>query len=815
MKRKSFTKLVCILCMILVLSCLVMACEDTQENYALKDLGTLYLEDGMPDVKTLSSGEGASASSVQGTISWGDQVAKVGTNEYTYTFTTADGAIFEGKVNLTFVQIESIAITTEPTKKNYTDSETFDKTGMVVTATYTGNVTREVSAYTVDKTALTVDDTEVTATYLEKTATTAITVSHSWDEGVVTTKATTYKDGVTTFTCTHCNETKTEAIHNYATEFTLDVEATATTNGSKSRHCTHSNCDAVTDVTTIPAHTHVYDTDFVYGKRTIAFDNNGTASKKVILAKVHYCTAQEECISENIEEVENGKYATSISEVETGLKKNNAYVVLGKDITGGTKEFLAIEASATEDKSVTIDLNGHNLGIMISIYSYKDSQEIGHKITVTIKNGTIGTTTGKTAATTRYPEGRDISYGIMTNGAQVDLTVENVTSTGLYGGFYTNGSTSGSTISFTNCNLKGLDDTAGATYLAGGNTATFENCNFEGGYGLYVKSGTTTLTNCNVVARADYEVPIYYNNGAQGTGSGIIVDSCQGYNSQLTFTMNGGSITTKENGGAYAFEQVVTKGTNYSTSTLNNVTLTEGAKVFAANESAVELTGTTVATKETQSEVRVSTIADLMTEIAKSHVTEVVVSQRLDVTEAMTIDLYGKKVIIPSDVCDVNGYKGGAFNVKGNIAVTIINGTIDGTALTQTKGDSDTYECDPIIARDGATVTVNNLAVTIDSATGACLYAFSGSKIIVESGTFTNKTTIDYELAGTGIKALVVNQANVSDQLVEIKGGTFVGYNPANGDEAGLCTTFIADGYEVTETSTGTFVVSQTVEPVE
>ena len=736
MKRKSFTKLVCILCMILVLSCLVMACEDTQENYALKDLGTLYLEDGLPDVKTLSSGEGASASSVQGTISWGDQVAKVGTNEYTYTFTTAEGAKFEGKVNLTFVQIESIAITTEPTKKTYTDSETFDKTGMVVTATYTGNVTREVSAYTVDKTSLTVDDKEVTATYLEKTATTAITVSHTVDN------------------------------------------------------------------------------NFEYEKRSETFDKDGKTYTQYILAKVRKCT-KEGCTGEVVEKVENGKYATSISEVESGLKKNNAYVVLGKDITGGTKEFLAIEASDTEDKSVTIDLNGHNLGIMISIYSYKSSQEIGHKITVTIKNGTIGTTTGKTAATTKYPEGRDIPYGIMTNGAQVDLTVENVTSTGLFGGFYTNGSTSGSTISFTNCNLKGLDDTAGATYLAGGNTATFENCNFEGGYGLYVKSGTTTLTNCNVVARADYEVPTYYGSGAQGTGSGIIVDSCQGYNPQLTFTMNGGSITTKENGGAYAFEQVVTKGTNYSSSILNNVTLADGAKVFAANESAVELTGTTVATKETQSEVRVSTIADLMTEIAKSHVTEVVVSQRLDVTAAMTIDLYGKKVIIPSDVCDANGYKGGAFNVKGNIAVTITNGTIDGTALTQTVGTSDTYECDPIIARDGATVTVNNLIVTIDSATGACLYAFSGSKIIVESGTFTNKTTIGYELAGTGIKALVVNQANVSDQLVEIKGGTFVGYNPANGDEAGLCTTFIADGYEVTETSTGTFVVSQTITPVE
>ena len=35
---------------------------------------------------------------------------------------------------------------------------------------------------------------------------------HTWDNGVVTTEPTAEKDGVKTYTCTVCNETKTETI---------------------------------------------------------------------------------------------------------------------------------------------------------------------------------------------------------------------------------------------------------------------------------------------------------------------------------------------------------------------------------------------------------------------------------------------------------------------------------------------------------------------------------------------------------------------------------------------------------------------------
>ncbi len=75
--------------------------------------------------------------------------------------------------------LSSIAITTAPTKTTYTEGETFDPTGMVVTATYsdssTGNVT--ASCTFSPSTALTTSDTEITVTYGDKTTTYDITVN--------------------------------------------------------------------------------------------------------------------------------------------------------------------------------------------------------------------------------------------------------------------------------------------------------------------------------------------------------------------------------------------------------------------------------------------------------------------------------------------------------------------------------------------------------------------------------------------------------------------------------------------------------------
>ncbi len=81
--------------------------------------------------------------------------------------------------------LSSIAITTAPTKTTYIEGETFDPTGMVVTATYSDETTEDVTASCTfspsTSTALTTSDTEITVGYtenaVERTTTQTITVN--------------------------------------------------------------------------------------------------------------------------------------------------------------------------------------------------------------------------------------------------------------------------------------------------------------------------------------------------------------------------------------------------------------------------------------------------------------------------------------------------------------------------------------------------------------------------------------------------------------------------------------------------------------
>ena len=83
--------------------------------------------------------------------------------------------------------LSSIAVTKSPTKTTYTEGETFDPTGMVVTATYSDESTDDVTAACsfTPSGALSTSDTEITISYTENdvntTTTQAITVNEVVD----------------------------------------------------------------------------------------------------------------------------------------------------------------------------------------------------------------------------------------------------------------------------------------------------------------------------------------------------------------------------------------------------------------------------------------------------------------------------------------------------------------------------------------------------------------------------------------------------------------------------------------------------------
>lgn len=90
-------------------------------------------------------------------------------------------------------------------------------------------------------------------------------LGHTWDNGVITKEATETEEGIKTYTCKTCGETKTESIpvtSHHWDQGTITKKATCTENGEKTYHCTDADCDK-TYVETIPAtghqHTEVRD----------------------------------------------------------------------------------------------------------------------------------------------------------------------------------------------------------------------------------------------------------------------------------------------------------------------------------------------------------------------------------------------------------------------------------------------------------------------------------------------------------------------------------------------------------------------------
>jgi len=154
------------------------------------DLSTLFSSNSTGTV-TYSITEGNSYASLSGTdnsILTGVAVGSVTVK----ASQEAAGSYNAGEASATItvnaaLTLISIAITTPPTKITYSEGETFDPAGMVVTATYSNATTDDVTAsctWTPNR-PLTTSDTEITISYTEnnvaKTTTQAITVNEVVD----------------------------------------------------------------------------------------------------------------------------------------------------------------------------------------------------------------------------------------------------------------------------------------------------------------------------------------------------------------------------------------------------------------------------------------------------------------------------------------------------------------------------------------------------------------------------------------------------------------------------------------------------------
>ena len=141
-------------------------------------------------------------------------------------------------------------------------------------------------------------------------------LGHTWDNGVITKEATETEEGVKTYTCKTCGETKTEKIpatFHHWDQGTITKKATCTENGEKTYYCTDADCNK-TYVETIPATGHSWDD----GKVTEA----ATCKKEGI--KTYTCKNCGETKTESIPKTEhqwdNGKVTKEATCKEEGSK---------------------------------------------------------------------------------------------------------------------------------------------------------------------------------------------------------------------------------------------------------------------------------------------------------------------------------------------------------------------------------------------------------------------------------------------------------------------------------------------------------------
>ena len=199
--------------------------------------------------------------------------------------------------------------------------------------------------------------------------------------------------------------------------------------------------------------------------------------------------------------------------------------------------------------------------------------------------------------------------------------------------------------------------------------------------------------------------------------------------------------------------------------------------------------------------------SELFAELVKGGATSITltdnveVGEELKISQDLTLDLNGKTLTVGSGITDDSA----ALRVEAGGKLTIEgNGTIDATNASDGVV--------PVAAMgEGALVTVKGGTIKVNTPKESCLYAMYGGKVVVNGGTFENSCT-DYEYGvGPGLTVNVSNRYKVSD--IVVKGGTFIGRDPALGDD-NLGGTFVAEGYVSVpgENNTYTIVESDQVD---
>ena len=216
--------------------------------------------------------------------------------------------------------------------------------------------------------------------------------------------------------------------------------------------------------------------------------------------------------------------------LNTALEMQNVNILITADIQVSEQILITGE---TESRSITIDLNGHDItsagsNNIFRLQNYADGAEttpFENPINFIIFSGSEQSTLSVAQGT---------GTGISVRGEDVTVVATNINFEGYSYAYVTNGNVwnDNSIATFTNCSFTAtginIADETAAVYLASNYTTTFENCVFEGHVAMYLKGGETSISGANSSFTATApEVAKYhsYGNGFHITGDAIVADT--------------------------------------------------------------------------------------------------------------------------------------------------------------------------------------------------------------------------------------------------------------------------------------------------
>lgn len=507
-----------------------------------------------------------------------------------------------------------------------------------------------------------------------------------------------------------------------------------------------------------------------------------------------------------IEDDQSTRYYMTLQQAVDAAEDDETVVVVKDLSASGAEYFITLD---DESKTVTVDLNGKTL--LYTGSGTGSNPQNGEAISVSagklvLKNGTVnmvndeaggsvywgirvhGTGSLAMSKVTVKSEDSPLFMSAVSAGGKIYLTLDECHIEGVYSAVYMNGSTSPAEITINNSTIVSKD--VGIYVSNSVNTGnrqklTITDSTVTGTTAIEVKHTDATITGCTLISTAaeqksqingngscteGFAFAVAGNNASDKTTGTVVVSGCKFYNGKPS------STDAEENGFYFVF------------------TTAEGASVTVDGEAADE-TAVYGAYEARVSNAWFDTFENAV-KYAEANGKTVVLLKDVEVGEAGNAAT--GLVVSGTVTVDFNGFTvsnvgtGYAVVVSGSDAkVTLIDSSKEQTGGIYGGSGGDNQA---LRVESGATLDIYggnyNVGGDAQGKGNSTVAIRTNSTVNIYGGRFASEK--DYQG-----KYFVLNIQQTTGAKGEFKvfGGTFVGQNPADGDDA-LGGSFVAKGYE-------------------